>query len=66
MCTIMFLKVLMAAARRKLFDLCLKQISIQFHIFRWSKIPGTVSKADLSNKYEHDKQDDTKLVNGIL
>ena len=38
-----------------------------FHIFRWSKIPGNiVVKADLGNKYEHDKQDDIKLLNCIL
>ena len=38
-----------------------------FHIFRWSEIPGNiVVKADLGNKYEHDKQDDIKLLNCIL
>ena len=31
------------------------------------KIPGNiVVKADLGNKYEHDKQDDIKLLNCIL
>ena len=66
---ILFLKVLIEVnEKERIGAMGETHSSIQCSIFLGGqKIQGNcILKADLSNKYEHDKQDDIKLLNCIL